>query len=361
MKAMQDDKKALHESCETASELVELVDHPLSVRERWRIPLVISKLARRKQLNAGDAKIYQKFQANMKVAADGGGEGLLTLVSSRRSSAADSLKSVASPRSVISRISRVSSEEHGVFTRTTSKLYDDTVNSRRRHTGSTEEVSIPKHHKSKTKRRSLPRRKRSTRTARTRGSVTARRSSTESGGSSAQNTARDGVAFAATESDHDSDESENEDEQDISFHVQRLVAGLKSLGSTIKSSFLFSRPVVVSTGCVIEPILEQDEHNKSIKQHVATEKLKCDSTNAIVVTNTPSSSSSTTPSTTSTTPTSPINMLHTKNTSTSYVTPIMHSNGKDSVSEQMSSPITTPLPTMLLCPLLLLVLRNTLH
>ena len=39
-------------------------------------------------------------------------------------------------------------------------------------------------------------------------------------------------------------------------------------------------------------------------------------------------------------------MLHTKNTTTSYVIPIMHSNGKDSVPEKMSSPSTTPLPTM---------------
>ena len=215
MKAMQDDKKALHESCETASELAELVDHPLSVRERWRMPLVIDKVARRQQLNVGDTKIYQKFQANMKVAADGGGEGLLTLVSSRRISAG-SIMSIPTPRSSVPRNSRVGSEEHGVLTRATSTLYADTANSRRH---SMEEVSVPKHRKSKTKRGSLPRRKRSARTPRTRGSVAARRSSTESGGSSAQNTARDGVAFTATESDHDSDESENEDEEGISSHV----------------------------------------------------------------------------------------------------------------------------------------------
>ena len=123
------------------------------------------------------------------------------------------------------------------------------------------------------------------------------------------------------------------------------MAGLKTLGTTIKTSFLFSRPVVVSTGSVIEPILEQDEHSKSIKEHVAKEKFECDATNAMVVTN--KHSSSTTPSTT---PTSPINMFHTKDTTTSYVTPIMHSNststGKDSVPGQMSSPNTTPLPTM---------------
>ena len=285
--AMQEDKKALQDCCETASELSELVDPTLSVRERWRMPLVIGKVARRQQLNVGDRRIYKKFQANMKETETAAGGDVPASLASSRKGSTGSVLSIATPRSSLSRTRRGSKEEQEpTKSRGTSTLYADTANSRQRRSSSTYEApaTVPKHRKSGRKRGSLARQKKQVQTPRAgaKGSY----GSIHSANTSGKSTAR---VVAAAESDSDSsDDSDNEDEEAFSSHVQRLVDGLKTLGTAIKTSFSFITPV----SNAIEPILEQDEHNNSVNnsvsQHVEKSKQSAVATTPTSATNTDS-------------------------------------------------------------------------
>ena len=281
--AMQEDKKALQDCCETASELSELVDPTLSVRERWRMPLVIGKVARRQQLNVGDRRIYKKFQANMKETETAAGGDVPASLASSRKGSTGSVLSIATPRSSLSRTRRGSKEEQEpTLSRGTSTLYADTANSRQRRSSTDEAAAaVPKHRKGGRKRGSLVRRKREAQTPR----AGARRpqssrhniQSANTSGKSPGQEGGDTNAVAAAESDSDrSDDSDNEDEEGISSHVQRLVAGLKTLGTAIKTSFSFIAPV----SNAIEPILEQDEHNNSVNNSVSQHTAKSKAVNA---------------------------------------------------------------------------------
>lgn len=70
LEALEEEKAKLHESCEVAAEVTAEIIITEEVQERWRMPIVMNKVSRGQRLNPRDAKIFQKVQANMKTEDD---------------------------------------------------------------------------------------------------------------------------------------------------------------------------------------------------------------------------------------------------------------------------------------------------
>ena len=84
METLQHEKENQNETCEAANLLSKSNDKPLTIRERWRMTLVIVKVNHSKRLNRIDSRIFQKIQSNMKTNHDL--RGMKAIMRSRSSS-----------------------------------------------------------------------------------------------------------------------------------------------------------------------------------------------------------------------------------------------------------------------------------
>lgn len=70
LQALEEERVQLKASCEEAAIHHTEASVPLTVKERWRIPIVLIKMDKGKVLNAGDAKIWAAVSRNLKTQAD---------------------------------------------------------------------------------------------------------------------------------------------------------------------------------------------------------------------------------------------------------------------------------------------------
>jgi len=70
MKALDDAKKNLQEQCLTAMALQAQPELPLGIQERWRIPIVLGKLAHNRCLSGADSKIWDAVASHLKTQED---------------------------------------------------------------------------------------------------------------------------------------------------------------------------------------------------------------------------------------------------------------------------------------------------
>lgn len=70
LKALEDEKRSLDATCTQAAELHAEATVTLTVKERWRIPIVLGKLDKGKTLNAGDSNIWEAVSRNIATQED---------------------------------------------------------------------------------------------------------------------------------------------------------------------------------------------------------------------------------------------------------------------------------------------------
>jgi len=70
MKAVEEAKQNLHDQCLAAMSLQAQPELPLGIKERWRIPIVLAKLARNRRLSGDDNKIWEAVANNLKTQED---------------------------------------------------------------------------------------------------------------------------------------------------------------------------------------------------------------------------------------------------------------------------------------------------
>ena len=70
LKALENEQSNLEEQCTKAIEMQAQAGVQLSHKERWRIPLVLGKLAKNKTLNETDSKIWSAVSSNLKTQQD---------------------------------------------------------------------------------------------------------------------------------------------------------------------------------------------------------------------------------------------------------------------------------------------------
>ena len=70
LQALEEERTQLKASCEQAAIHHTEASVPLTVKERWRIPIVLIKMDKGKVLSAGDTKIWEAVSANLKTQED---------------------------------------------------------------------------------------------------------------------------------------------------------------------------------------------------------------------------------------------------------------------------------------------------
>lgn len=70
VKALEEEQRCLDETCTRAAVLEAEAHQPLSLKNRWRIPIVLIKMDKGKVLNAGDGQIWEAVSKNLKTKED---------------------------------------------------------------------------------------------------------------------------------------------------------------------------------------------------------------------------------------------------------------------------------------------------
>jgi len=68
--ALETERQTLQEHCNTAMALQTQTALPLGVKERWRIPIVLARLAQGRRLSGADSKIWAAVASNLKTQED---------------------------------------------------------------------------------------------------------------------------------------------------------------------------------------------------------------------------------------------------------------------------------------------------
>ena len=136
--SLEHDKQLLLASTDIAADMSEhTFDSQLTVRQRWRMPLVLRKVNSGKHLNQQDMLIFKKVESNMKTSEDV--TNMKMVMRMAPSAAATPRSTLASPRSVITTPRKVPSSStfrsmHQTNSTSPSRLHEETASSSMHHT-----------------------------------------------------------------------------------------------------------------------------------------------------------------------------------------------------------------------------------